>query len=97
MFQRLEEGRRLVAPERFFELRYEDLARDPVGQVRAIYDHLGLGGFNEMRPRLEQYLAGLGEYQANRHYLSPALQAKITQRWGDVIRRYGYTAESVPV
>jgi omega-hydroxy-beta-dihydromenaquinone-9 sulfotransferase len=97
MFQRLEEGRRLVAPERFFELRYEDLVRDPVGQVRAIYDHFGLGGFDEMRPRLDQYLAGLGEYQTNRHYLSRELQAKITQRWGDVIRRYGYTKESVPV
>jgi omega-hydroxy-beta-dihydromenaquinone-9 sulfotransferase len=97
MFQRLEEGRRLVAPERFFELRYEDLARDPAGQVRAVYDHFGLGGFDEMRPRLEQYLAGLGEYEANQHHLSPELRAKITQRWGDVIRRYGYAEESVCV
>ncbi len=71
--------------------------RDPVGQVRAIYDHLGLAGFDEMRPRLEQYLAGLGEYQTNRYHLSPELQAKITQRWGEVIRRYGYSGESAPV
>jgi len=36
MYDRLEEGRKLVDPSRFFELKYEDLVRDPVGQMRAL-------------------------------------------------------------
>jgi hypothetical protein len=93
LYDRLEEGKRLVEPGRFHELRYEDLVRDPVGQMRALYEHLGLGGFEEVRPRLEHYLAGTRDYRTNRYALPPALREEITRRWGDVIRRHGYAEE----
>jgi hypothetical protein len=94
LYARLEEGRKLIDPARFHELRYEDLTRDPVGQVRALYEHLGLGGFEELRPRLEQYVAGLSGYETNRYDLPPARRDEITRRWGEVIRKYGYVAPS---
>lgn len=90
LMSRLEQDRGLVNPARFMEVRYEDVAADPVNQVRKIYDHLQLGGFDRMRPRLEKYLAGLGAYQANRHELPTELHAEITKRWGGFIRKYGY-------
>jgi hypothetical protein len=94
-FQRIyagvERGRQLVDPSRFYELRYEDLVQDPVGQMRALYAHLGLGGFDSYLPRLEAYLAGNAGYQPNRYtQLAPELRAEITRRWENVIRRYGY-------
>src|SRR5262249_599977 len=46
LYARLEEGRRLLDKAHFFELRYEDLVRDPVGQMRALYEHFSLGGFD---------------------------------------------------
>lgn len=94
--QRLEEGRRLIAPDRFYELRYEDLVRDPVGQMRTLYQHLDLGGFAELLPRLEGYLATLKGYETNRFELSPALRAEIGRRWGDVIRQHGYDSGVQP-
>jgi hypothetical protein len=94
LYDRLEEGRKLVAPERFYELRYEDLVRDPVGQVQALYEHLGLGGFEEARPRLEKYVAGLAGYERNRYELTAAARAEIARRWGAVIRRYGYSSSA---
>lgn len=90
MYKRLEEGRQLVPPGRFHELRYEDLTRDPVEQVRLVYERLGMDGFETMRPRLEQYLETIKDYETNRYELSPELRAEIERRWGDVIRRYGY-------
>ena len=44
---------RVTHPEVVLEsgLRYEDLVRDPVAQMRALYDHLGLGGFEELLPK----------------------------------------------
>lgn len=90
LYEGLEEGRKRVAPSRFFELRYEDLVRDPIGQMRLIYEHLDLGGFEEMRPRLEQFLAGTAGYETNRYQLSPERRAEITRRWGKVFERYGY-------
>jgi hypothetical protein len=93
LYKKLEEGRQLVAPSHFCELRYEDLVRDPVGEMRKLYEHLGLGGFDEVRPRLEAYLAKNRDYRTNRYDLAPELRAEITRRWGDVIRRYGYATE----
>jgi len=92
MFRRLEEGRSLVDPAHFFELRYEDLTRDPLAGVRAIYEHLGLGGFEAVRPRLEEYLGRLKDYHAGHHELPADLRARIAERCAAVIRRYGYAA-----
>jgi hypothetical protein len=93
LYDRLEQTRGLVDPARFYELRYEDLIRDPVGQTRALYEHLGLGGFERVLPRLQSYLARVAGYETNRYQLTPEQRAEITRRWGAVIRRYGYAAE----
>ena len=91
LHDKLEEGRRLVRPGRFHELRYEDLIRDPLGEMRKLYDGLELGGFEDVLPRLSEYLNAHTDYKTNRYKpLAPALQAEITRRWGTVIRRYGY-------
>jgi hypothetical protein len=91
LYDRLEEGRRLIPPGRFHELRYEDLIADPAGEMRRLYDQLGLGGFDAVRPRIERYLAEHAGYRTNRYpRLSPELRAEIGHRWGLVIRRYGY-------
>jgi hypothetical protein len=90
MYEKLEEGRKLVEPSRFYELRYEELVADPVGEMRKLYEHLGLGGFEAVRPRLEEYLAKNRDYRTNRYDLAPELRAEIGRRWGDAIRRYGY-------
>src|SRR5262249_11354291 len=94
MFHRLDQGRRLVQPDRFYEVHYEDVARDPVGQVQAIYEHLHLGGFEQTRPRLESYVASLGKYQANAHHLSSELRTAIVQHCGGVLEQYGYREDA---
>jgi len=90
MHERLEEGKRMLGVDQFYELRYEDLVHDPSLTLQNVYDHLGLGGWNEMEPRLNQFLAGLRGYETNTYKQSPAQRDEITRRWGDVIRRYGY-------
>jgi hypothetical protein len=91
LYARLEEGKRLIPPGQLHELRYEDLTADPLGQMRRLYNALGLGGFDALRPRLEQYLAAHVGYRTNRYpQLSPSLRAQIAQRWGAVLKRYGY-------
>ncbi len=93
MYDKLEETRGLVAPERFYELKYEDLVRDPVGQLRALYDHLGLGQFERVRPRLEEYLRSVAGYETNRYQLTPEQREEVRRRWGRIIERYGYSHE----
>ena len=90
MYERLEEGKKLLGPERFYELRYEDLIKDPPGEMKKIYDHFQLGGYEQYLPKLEEYLASVKGYETNKYQLSDAQRAEIARRWAPVIERYGY-------
>jgi len=90
LYRKLDEGRDLVDPSRFYELRYEELIADPEGQLRLLYEHLRLGGFEEYRPRLRQYFAEHANYATNSYELPDEQRAIVTERWGEVIDRYGY-------
>jgi hypothetical protein len=97
LYRKVDEGRELVEPSRFYELRYEDLIADPEGQLRRLYEHLGLGEFDRYLPKLRQYLADHVDYRTNRYELTPQQRAAVDENWGDVIDRYGYrTAGGVP-
>jgi hypothetical protein len=91
LYQKLEEGKRLIDPSHFYEIRYEDLVRDPLGEMEKLYDHLGLGGFEEFLPRLKEYLADQADYETNHYELTPGQRAEIGRRWGRVINKYGYS------
>jgi hypothetical protein len=95
MNEKLDEGRRLVDPANFYELRYEDLVHDPEEQLGRLYAHLGLGGFDDLRPLLRQYLADHADYATNTYELTDQQRAVVTERWGDVIRRQGYRTASI--
>jgi hypothetical protein len=75
-------------------LRYEDLIADPEGQLRRLYEHLGLGGFEQYRPRLRRYLADHADYETNTYELTAEQRAIVTERWGEVIHRYRYCQAS---
>jgi hypothetical protein len=94
VYDKTEEGKGLIDFDRFYELRYEDLVRDPVGEMATLYDHLGLGGFDKVLPRLQARLAETADYRTNRYQLSKEQRAEVTRRWGNVIRQYGYETSS---
>lgn len=90
IYDRLEEARPLLKPGRFHELRYEELVKDPAGELKKVYDGLELDGFDAAKPRVESYLAQTTGYETNKYALAPEQREEVTRRWGDVIRRYGY-------
>jgi hypothetical protein len=91
LYARLEQSKHLLSPNRYHELRYEDLLADPVGQMRLLYERLELGGFEKFLPRLKGYLDANASYKTNRYSDLPAdSRAEIGRRWGHVIRQYGY-------
>jgi omega-hydroxy-beta-dihydromenaquinone-9 sulfotransferase len=90
LYDRIESGRALVDRSRFHELHYEDLVVDPMGQMRSLYEHLGLDDFERVRPKIEEYLTRHSDYRTNNYALSSEQKAEIERRWGEVIRRYGY-------
>jgi hypothetical protein len=94
MYDAFERQRPLIPAGHFCEVRYEDLVQDPIGQVRRVYEELGLGGFEEVLPALERYMAGQAGYQTNRFNLPPETRDEIARRWQFFFERYGYPTES---
>ena len=90
MYDRLEEGRKLLDAGQFHEMRYEDLVLDPLKEMRKLYDHFQLGGFDDVVPQLREYLAGIEGYETNRYQLTPREREEVARRWNTVICRYGY-------
>jgi hypothetical protein len=90
MYESYERDRQLVDPSRLIEIRYEDLVRDPIEQMRAIYDQLGLGEFEVARPKLQAYFKDAQDYRTGTYEIPDELREKIDRRWGPYMRRHGY-------
>jgi len=93
MYRGYEAQRSTLDPSQLYEVRYEDLVRDPVAEVQRIYSTLDLGDFEPVRTKLAAYVQGQKDYVKNRHQLEPAIKAEIRRRWSGYIERYGYGAE----
>ncbi len=58
-----------------------------------MYEHLSLGEFDALRPRLDAYLKQNDGYRTNTYEVAPELCRQIDSRWGRFMRRYGYCQE----
>jgi omega-hydroxy-beta-dihydromenaquinone-9 sulfotransferase len=88
--RRLDSTRQLIPDGRFHELKFEDLTRDPVGEIGRLYDRLDLGDFESVRPHVERYLTENARYERNKWELTPEKRAEIALRWASVIEKHGY-------
>ncbi len=91
IYQRLEEARPLLRPASFYEMKYEDLVRQPLESLRRLYTALELDGFEQARPHFQRYLHQTDGYETNKYQLTPELATRIRIQCAEVIARYGYT------
>jgi hypothetical protein len=83
--------RGLIPAGHLHELAFEELERDPIGQLEAVYDSLGLGALAAVRPRVEGYLASIAGYRKTAHAeLSEPLRSRIAQEWRRSFEEWGY-------
>jgi len=93
MYEKFDVDSKLVPAGRYHELKYEDLVNDPIGQMRQLYERLGLGGFENAEPKLHEYLDRNKGYETNKYDLTTELRAEIGRRWAKPIQRFGYALE----
>jgi len=84
------EGMRMAKAGQLAFVRYEALSSDPIGEMKRLYQELGLGTFDRVRARVEKYLAGAAGYSRNRFTLSSAQKARVEDCWGPFIQAKGY-------
>ncbi|MXZ92565.1 MAG: sulfotransferase [Chloroflexi bacterium] len=84
------EQREMIPEGRLVELRYEELERDKMGQVRLIYEALGLEGYDGFEPRLEEYVASIADFQKNPTHISPQVIKLVNEYVPFLVSQYGY-------
>jgi omega-hydroxy-beta-dihydromenaquinone-9 sulfotransferase len=71
-----------IPASHFCEVAFEDLERDPVGQVRFVYERLNLPGFAAFQAKLKRYVASLEGYQKNQFSdLKDGERRRISRLW----------------
>lgn len=95
MYAQFERDREHLSPSQLCEVRYEDLVREPVPQMQAIYEQLELGDFEAARPKLLAYFDDTRDYRTNQHRIDPELRERIYERWGRYMQRFGYCQEPI--
>jgi omega-hydroxy-beta-dihydromenaquinone-9 sulfotransferase len=91
MYDAYFEERGLIPQGRLCDVSYENLEREPIGVMQSIYQALGLPGFEDLGPRLEDYLGTIDGYQKNRHdELPEPVRARIAHDWGRSFDEWGY-------
>lgn len=93
MYDAFFEDRRLIPEGQYHELAFERLERDPVGEIRALYEALDLPTFASFEPALCKYVDSLVGYKKNTFpELPPELKARIGTTWNRCFEEWGYAA-----
>lgn len=88
LYAAYQDGKKLIPRGRLFELRYEDLMADPIGQMQELYRVLGLGDFAHARPQVEEFLAIHRNFKPNNGPVSDDVKSKVDRHWSDWVREF---------
>jgi hypothetical protein len=83
--------RGLLQDENFHEVAMEEIEREPICQMRTLYEKLRLPDFKVVEPALRQYVESLHNYKKNEYPELPAdLRREIGKEWERCFDEWGY-------
>ena len=85
------EDKGLIPACRYHEVRFEELERDPVGQLRKVYQVLGLPDFGQVEPSVRRYVSSQAGYKKNAYpEITPETKARIVREWRRCLAEWNY-------
>lgn len=91
MYRGYEKQRKEIPAGDLYELKYEDLVKDPVGECEKIYEQLNLGNFEPARKKIAAHMETQKDFKTNKHQRMDAqTEAEIRRRWAGYFERFGY-------
>lgn len=83
--------RSLIPPGCYHEMAFEELEKDPMGEMRKVYGALDLPDFRAVEAEMRGHIARLRTYRKNEFSdPEPELKARISSMWGSTIDEWGY-------
>ena len=77
-------------------VKYEDLVRNPIGEMSRVYKEIGLDGFDTDNKGMIEYLESVKNYKKNSFKLGDNERKIIVKEWGEYFRLMGYETEQEP-
>jgi len=91
LMRKLLADKSLIPAGNLVEVKYEDLDKEPLAQLRKVYETLGLPGFAEAEPAFRAYLDSISGYQKLAHKtLDDDAITKINRNWQFAFDALGY-------
>ncbi len=88
------EDRNLIPLGQLAEVHFEDLEREPLKQIKQIYQTLGIETFGSAKSNIKGYIDKQQNYVKNEHQISTEERLLVNKNWGFVFSAFGY--EVVP-
>ena len=83
--------RHRLTEQNYCEVRFEDLEREPIEQIRSIYRHLDLPDFSHVEPPICDYVQSLTGYRRNTFpVLSDHQRQQVSHAWHRTFEEFGY-------
>jgi hypothetical protein len=95
LMDQFEQDRGLIPADHLVEVRYEDLERDPLGEIIKIWDALGIPADELMVERLQQRIVREKKYKKFNHQFDEETLDEIYQRWGYYIDLWHYERPTI--
>lgn len=90
LMKRLQADIALIPSENLVDVRYEELERDPLVQLQAIYDGLALSGFEIAMPAFVRYMQSIDGYKKNAYRMNDDVIEKVNARWAFAFEEWEY-------
>jgi hypothetical protein len=90
MMRRYLDQKTRIPEKNVVEVRYEDLERQPMQELRRIYDELQLPGWDAAKPHIETHVASQANYVKNKHSFTVNDIDRVKREWGFAFEHWGY-------
>ena len=91
LMQRFLADRALIPAGSLVDVKYEDLEKEPLAQLRKVYETLSLPGFAEAEPAFRTYLDSIADFKKGAYNkLDDNLIKKVNQHWQFAFDALGY-------
>ena len=91
MMQKFFSLKNLIPPENFFEIKYEDFENNEIEELEKVYRKFKFTNFEQVKEKLESYIASQSNYQKNNYVLDRETLEKIDKNWGFAIEKWQYS------
>ena len=94
LMQKYLADRTLIPAGHLAEVRFEDLERDPLGELARLYAELDLPDWENAQTHIAAYLKTIADYRKNAFQLDPAIIERVGEKWRFALEEWNYQPPS---